>query len=101
MRSSLGFHTMTLSMVLLKQETSQLFQDFQRYHSDTDSIQMYPDGNQNCIIKFRPNTRGIEWKIRQNIWSNSVNQFVNMIDVTINPKAIPHRKVGAILPEVI
>ena len=88
MRSSLGFHTMTLSMVLLKQETSQLFQDFQRYHSDTDSIQMYPDGNQNCIIKFRPNTRGIEWKIRQNIWSNSVNQFVNMIDVTINPKIL-------------
>ena len=85
LRSSLGFHTMTLSMVLLQPDTSQLFDDFKKYKQETGVIKEYPDGYGNWIYKFDPNTRGIEWKIRQGIWLNAP---VSIIDVTINPKIL-------------
>lgn len=85
LRSSLGFHTMTLSMVLLQPDTSQLFDDFKKYKQETGVIKEYPDGYGNWIYKFDPNTRGIEWKIRQGIWLNAP---VSIIDVTINPKVL-------------
>lgn len=88
LRSSLGFHTMTLSMVLLQPDTSQLFDDFKKYKQETGVIKEYPDGYGNWIYKFDPNTRGIEWTIRQNIWLNTFRLFVSIIDVTINPKVL-------------
>ena len=47
LRSSLGFHTMTLSMVLLQQDTSQLFDDLKKYKQETGAIREYPDGHGN------------------------------------------------------
>lgn len=88
LRSSLGFHTMTLSMVLPQSDTSQLFDDFKKYKQETGGIKQYPDDYENWIYKFDPNTRGIEWTIRQNIWLNTFRLFVSIIDVTINPKVL-------------
>lgn len=88
LRSSLGFHTMTLSMVLLQPETSQLFDDLKKYKQETGGIKEYPDDYGNWIYKFDPNTRGIEWTIRQNIWLNTFRLFVSIIDVKINPKIL-------------
>ena len=88
LRSSLGFHTMTLSMVLLQQDTSQLFDDLKKYKQETGAIREYPDGHGNWIYKFDPNTRGIEWSIRQDIWLNTLRLGVSIVDVTINPKIL-------------
>ncbi len=52
LRSSEGFHTMTLSMVSLKPETQQLFHDFQKYKQETGAIMMYPDKYENWIIRL-------------------------------------------------
>ena len=88
LRSSLGFHTMTLSTTLMmEKDVQQLFQDFRRYSSETGAIKMYSDNHGNCIIKFHPNTRGIEWKIRRaGLERNKL--CVDVVDVKINPKIL-------------
>ena len=49
LRSSLGFHTVTLSMVLLQPETSQLFDDLKKYKQETGGVKEYPDDYGNWI----------------------------------------------------
>jgi len=86
MRSSLGFHTMKLSMYLIK--TDQLLEDFKKYSKQTRSIQIYPDKNGDTIIRFFPKDNGIKWSICHNVWINKMNGSVDIINVTINPKIL-------------
>ena len=88
MKSSMGFHTMTLSRILFKDETKQLLTAFSKYSSMTGEIQIYTDKYGNKIIKFYSEDRGIEWMIRYNIWLHEVDLLVDYLYVTINPKIL-------------
>lgn len=70
MHSSLGFHTITLSMFLLDRETWQLTEDFVKYNRKERCLQMYPSKNDNWVIKFYPMDMGIKWEICRNVWIN-------------------------------
>lgn len=88
MQSSLGFHTITLSKLLLDKETKQLTEDFVKYSRKERYLQMYPDKNGNWVIKFYPMDIGIRWKIRRDVWINESKMFFDIINVTINPKIL-------------
>lgn len=88
LRSSLGFHTMTLSTPIFKTETKQLLNNLKEYREKTGSIKMYPDEHGNTKIKFHHKDKGIEWTIRYNIWTNGFEQFYDVIDAKINPKIL-------------
>lgn len=88
LQSSLGFHTMALSIPIFKQETKQLISDFKKYSVETGNIQMYSAQNGNAAIKFFRRNRGIEWLIRYNVWMNGFEQFCDIVDVKINPKIL-------------
>lgn len=86
MRSSSGFHTMTLSNYLL--ETDKLLEDFKEYSRKTHSIQIYPDKSGHTVIKFFPIDKGIKWSICRDVWLNNINCTVDILKVTINPKIL-------------
>lgn len=103
MRSSLGFHTMTLSLNLDCWDYSQLIKDFTKYSHDTGLIQMYyVDGRENyikyqpandnsaipiyLIIKYYQEDRGIKWQIRCNTWGQGSTSY--FVEATINPKIL-------------
>lgn len=88
LRSSLGFHTMTLSLPLFSQDAIQLMMDFKKYSQETHSIQMYSDRPGNEVIKFFPTDKGIKWQIQSNVWFNTFKTFFDIINVTINPKLL-------------
>ena len=52
LRSSLGFHTMTLYNIIFSGDTAQLIRDFQQYSQMTGSIKMYKDKHGNGVIKL-------------------------------------------------
>ncbi len=101
LRSSLGFHTMTLSMPLFSNE-EELITDFLKYRQKTKLIKMYSKKN-NMSITYNPsksyisippagiqiyysdgNYKGIEWNIR---YSSDYGYGLHyMVDATINPK---------------
>ncbi|RKI85384.1 hypothetical protein D7V94_23010 [Parablautia intestinalis] len=101
LRSSLGFHTMTLCISLLYSEVDKLLIDFSTYRENTGLIEMYRKNekndpiiyyhNENYLpleinIYFKGKNRGIKWCIRSpKCPSNS--PFYN-IEVTINPKIL-------------
>ena len=78
LRSSLGFHTLTLSYPLFFQEAQQLISDFTRYSKETGAIQMYPDHG-NLRIKFLNRAVGIEWLIRSNIYQDTVRKLASVV----------------------
>lgn len=103
MRSSLGFHTMTLSLSLEHAEVSKLINDFKRYSQNTGLIQMfhvdgkgtyskYQHPNDSTIlplnlkISYYKEDRGIKWLIRYNTWSNSFKSYI--VEAKINPKLL-------------
>lgn len=88
MYSSLGFHTITLSMFLMDREIWQLTEDFVKYNRKERCLQMYPSKNDNWVIKFYPMDMGIKWEICRNVWINVGKMFINIINVTINPKIL-------------
>lgn len=88
MRSSLGFHTITLSMLLLNGEIKQLNSDFVNYSRKKRCIQMYPAKNNNLVIRFHPMDMGIKWEICHDVWINGFEMFFDIINVTINPKIL-------------
>lgn len=88
LQSSLGFHTMTLSIMLLKHETRQLIMDFRKYSQKTGNIKIYPDKYRNTVIEFAQNNRGIKWLVRYNVWMNGFEVFFDVVNVTINPKIL-------------
>lgn len=88
LRSSLGFHTLTLSMSLPKAESRLLITDFIEYSRKERNLQIYQDKNKDWIIKFHPKDEGIKWSIRPDVWLNGFQEYVDIINVTINPKIL-------------
>ena len=100
-RSSLGFHTITASLMILEKEARQLIMDFREYHSTTEPLKMYYlDPRDKQFKIYRPKDdhvflpcylmiyydqyKGIQWTIR------TIGDFYGMdmymIDAKINPK---------------
>ena len=101
LRSSLGFHTITLSLPLFdNNEAHQLITDFCTYREKTGNIEIYRinEKNQPVIyyhsdylplktnIKFKDKDRGIRWCIRES--KGVFNFFDYMVEATINPKIL-------------
>ena len=101
LRSSLGFHTITLYLPLFdNNEAHQLITDFCTYREKTGNIEIYRinEKNQPVIyyhsdylplktnIKFKDKDRGIRWCIRES--KGVFNFFDYMVEATINPKIL-------------
>ena len=87
LRSSLGFHTLTMSYPIFIQESQQLISDFKKYSKETGALQMYPERGY-FKIEFLSRAEGISWLIRPNVWLERAKLFVDMVDVTLNPKIL-------------
>lgn len=88
LHSSLGFHTLTLSMYMSgEKDTYQLIMDFHKYSQKEKNIRMYTK-NQNLVIKFYRNDRGIKWEICRNVYLDIMGMSFDAINVTINPKIL-------------
>lgn len=87
LRSSLGFHTLTVSYPIFKQEMQQLISDFKRYSKETGAIQMYSERGY-LKIEYCSRAEGISWLIRPDVWHESFGLFIDILDVTINPKIL-------------
>lgn len=100
--SSLGFHTMTLSLTLNYWDYLQLIGDFAKYSHDTRLIRMYHvDGRGNYSeyqhsrddsivpinlrISYYHEYRGIKWLMKDNIQRQ---RSEHIVEVTINPKIL-------------
>lgn len=100
-RSSLGFHTITASLMIFEKDALQLITDFREYHSSTEPLRMYYMDSKDKQLKiYRPKDdhvflpcvliiyyekyKGIKWTIR------SIGDFYGMdmymIDAAVNPK---------------
>lgn len=101
LRSSLGFHTITLSLPLFHNEAHQLITDFCTYREKTGNIEIYRinEKNQPIIyyhsdylmplktnIKFKDKDRGIRWCIRESKKHTESSGYI--IEATINPKIL-------------
>lgn len=87
LRSSLGFHTLTLSYTLFFQEAKCLISDFKKYSKETGAIQMFQDHG-NLRIEFLNRAEGISWLIRPDVWLERFRLSVDIVEVTINPKIL-------------
>lgn len=87
LRSSLGFHTLSLSMPLFKSETSHLIEDFKEYSRKMHNIQIYTK-NEITYINFQSRSIGMSWLIRYDVWMKGFGLFVDIIEVTVNPKIL-------------
>lgn len=85
-QSSIGFHTLTMSMILFDDECDTLILDFKKYSHKTGDVQMYSNKYGNLVIKFYKGDKGIEWLIRFNVWHEKLMTSVNYVEVKINPK---------------
>lgn len=102
-RSSLGFHTMSLSLRLSRWEYSLLIRDFTKYSHDTGLIRMYHvDGRGNYLeyrhssddslvpinlrVSYYREDRGIKWLMRDNARGQESRLYI--VEVTINPKIL-------------
>lgn len=100
LRSSLGFHTMTLSLSLLNDEADKLLIDFSTYRENTRLIEMYKNERNEPIIYyhkspimplkidiyFKGKYRGIKWCIRASENPSVFSDYI--VEVTINPKIL-------------
>lgn len=76
-----------MSYPIFMQESQQLISDFKRYSKETGALQMYPERGY-LKIEFLSRAEGISWMIRPNVWLESAKLFVDMVDVTLNPKIL-------------
>lgn len=102
LRSSLGFHTMTLSLFLIGNDIYQLLKDFISYNEKTGFLLMYRKNENGTYIKYFPQKgnipflpadikiyyhnrdRGIKW----HIYSDRVYGMGYIVEVIINPKTL-------------
>lgn len=101
LRSSLGFHTMTLSLLLVEHEMYQLLNDFIGYNEKTGFLLMYRKNENGIYVKYYPTKnvpylpsdikivygnrdKGIKW----HIYSDCFHYVGYIIDVIINPKTL-------------
>lgn len=104
LRSSLGFHTMTLILHLEMKELRRLIQHFLKYRENTKLIEIFQiDGTGNCSI-YKPSSgslylplhleikcrdkedRGIKWETKCNYWNDDFKSY--SVETTINPKIL-------------
>lgn len=88
MRSSLGFHTLTLSMPLLFGNGHELIECFKEVSNKAGELQIYPDDYGNVIIKFYKRDIGVEWLVRFNVWDERIRLQYDAVEVKINPKTL-------------
>lgn len=113
MRSSLGFHTLSMGTYIDGDQWRKLRCDLKQYSRDTGEIKMYPVDRKGKSVKIsRDSTteneivgtritfcewgRGIEWTVRRCQWPPKEERYVAsrkneqwyMIDVKINPKLL-------------
>lgn len=86
LRSSLGFHTMTLSLLMETRTVRSLIRDFRKYSRDTGLVQIYRDGKNKIFIRYYIEDKGIVWSIRSNNWDINFQSY--MVEATINPKIL-------------
>ena len=105
-RSSLGFHTITLSLNLENKEVEQLIKHFDQYRVKTKLTEMYlADKNGDILQVYRPSEdkeyfllplwvkikyhkgyKGIKWSIRCNYQNDAFKSY--FVEATINPKIL-------------
>lgn len=102
LRSSLGFHTLTLSLFLIGDEIYQLLDDFIEYNDKTGFLLMYRKNKDNKYIKYFPQKGNIsffpsdikvyynnkEKGIKWHIYDDCIHGMGYFLDVTINPKIL-------------
>ena len=88
LRSSLGFHTMTLFLPLDNKDAKKLCRDFGKYSKNTGLIKIFPidETIKKYRITYYQEDRGIEWMIWYNNWSRDFKSY--MVEVKINPKIL-------------
>lgn len=101
LRSSLGFHTMTLSLYLKLNEANQLIIDFDTNRENTGHIEIYTKNERGepiiyyhkkplmpleLNIYFKSKDRGIKWRIRASKKPSGFSDYV--VEATINPKIL-------------
>lgn len=104
LHSSLGFHTMTLSLTLEAGKIQPLIRHFRKYSRDTGLIQIYRIGERKKLFEYNPTPkfeyvlpthikvkyhgedRGIAWSICSN--NRNMDFQAYMVEVTINPKIL-------------
>ncbi len=84
MRSSLGFHTIELSLTLPRQQSFKLREDLIAYSRKTGRIKIY-SYDQVTKIFFHNNDRGIQWRI---IPKGNFEDSTDILFVKINPKVL-------------
>lgn len=99
LKSSLGFHTMTLTLKLQTDEARQLLIDFSTYRENTKLIEMYTKDERGdpiiyyykyplmplkVNIYFRGKYSGIKWCVRAFETPSGYKGYI--VEVTINPK---------------
>lgn len=105
-RSSLGFHTITLSLSLESNEVKPLIKHFDKYREKTKLIEMYlADKNGDILQVYRPSAdkgyfilplwikikypkeyTGFKWSIRCNYQNDAFKSY--FVEATINPKIL-------------
>lgn len=101
MLSSLGFHTITLSLRLLHSEAVLLISDFKSYSEKYGLIQIYQIDETGCHVKYNPNNNsisrrlkitylhnytGITWYI--NFYDKNKDYKIYTVEAKINPKIL-------------
>ena len=96
MKSSLGFHTLSLSISLLKEQTDELFKDIKTYNKTRQGnppLFLYPenpDKSQDIwVIGFKDKLdHGIKWKLYEDVilYNEGLEGYV--VEVTVNPKIL-------------
>lgn len=101
MRSSLGFHTLSLSMPLTFDGMHELISDFKKYSKETGEIKMFlcdKKGNRieykntsryaplKLIIQYCKDNHGIEWSVDS--YTNYAGFPAYKVSVKINPKIL-------------
>lgn len=85
MRSSLGFHTMSLVLAIDENEFLLLMEDFRKYSEQTGLIRIYKE-NDDCHITYHREDKGIRWRIRQCDYYYTLS--LRLVEVKINPKIL-------------
>ena len=92
LESSLGFHTIELSLQLSKQQSFNFIQDFTEYGRKIEKIMIYPDEG-STKTTFCNCDKGIRWRITP---KGNFENSTDILYVKINPKIL-----GKVLNEEI
>lgn len=103
LRSSLGFHTLTLFRQFDKEDIRKIITHFKRYSDETGLIKIYYEDNgkknltyknggfttynmQDLRVVYYNEYHGMDWTIKRSDWSVDFKQYV--VETKINPKIL-------------